>query len=485
MKTKKPNETTGETTSSCAPVNGVVKREDAVNRLSTDERKALNDYVSAYTNYLGVAKTERRAYAEAVKILEARGFKLLADTKTLKPGDKVYRGYHGKTLFAAIIGEEPVSAGVRVVGGHTDAPRIDLKPVPLCEKNGIAYFDTHYYGGIKKFQWVALPLAIYGTAVRKDGTKVDIAIGDKPGDPVFMISDILPHFGQEQGAKTLNDAFPGENLDLIIATTPCPKDKDDDSVKEKVKLHVLRILAEEYKITEQDLVSAELEIVPAGTPREMGLDRSLITGYGHDDRICAFAGLKALADIEGTPAKTAVVLLCDKEEIGSVGATGMDSTFFENSIAELVFRQRKDYSDIVVRRALEASEMLSADVCAAHDPLFPNASSPGNMAIFNAGACMIKYTGARGKGGANDASAEFIARLREVFDAAGVVWQVGELGRVDAGGGGTIALFMSRYGMNVVDMGTPLLNMHAPWEIASKHDAYMTYKAYKAFFCAK
>lgn len=471
-----------EKKTSAVPVSGVFKREDAVNRLVPAERKSLDDYVSAYLKYLGVAKTERRAYAEAVKILEGKGFKPLASCKTLKAGDKVYRGYHGKTLFAAVIGKSPVTEGVNVVGGHTDAPRIDLKPVPLCEKNGIAYFDTHYYGGIKKFQWVAHPLALYGTAVRKDGSKVEIAIGDKPGDPVFMISDILPHLGQEQAGKVLSEAFPGENLDLIIATTPVPADKEDEAVKEKVKLHVLRILESEYGLTEQDLISAELEIVPAGMPREMGLDRSLITGYGHDDRICAFAGLKAMADIRGVPARTAVVLLCDKEEIGSVGATGMDSTFFENSIAELVFRQEKAYSDILVRRALEASAMLSADVCAAHDPLFPNSSSPGNMAFLNAGVCMIKYTGSRGKGGANDASAEFIAKLRKVFDDAGVVWQVGELGRVDVGGGGTIALFMSRYGMNVIDMGTPLLNMHAPWEAASKHDAYMTYKAYRAFF---
>lgn len=470
------------TKKSPAPVKNLVKREDASGKLVPAERKALDAYVSAYMNYLGVAKTERRAYAEAVRLLEQRGFKPLSSFKTLKPGDKVYRGCRGKTLFAAVVGKAPAAEGIRVVGGHTDAPRIDLKPVPLCEKNGIAYFDTHYYGGIKKFQWVAHPLALYGTVVRADGSKIDIALGDKPGDPVFMISDILPHFGQEQAGKKLSEAFPGENLDLIVATTPCPESEDDADVKEKVKLRVLRILEKEYGVSEQDLLSAELEIVPAGMPREMGLDRSLITGYGHDDRICAFAGLKAMADAKGVPAKTAAVLLCDKEEIGSVGATGMDSTFFENTVAEMIFRQEKNYSDILVRRALEASSMLSADVCAAHDPLFPNCSSPGNMAILNAGACLIKYTGSRGKSGANDASAEFIAELRKIFADAGVVWQAGELGRVDIGGGGTIALFMSRYGMSVVDMGTPLLNMHAPWEIASKLDAYMTYKAYKAFF---
>lgn len=465
-----------------APLKNVVSRKDAVNKLSAAERKALDKYIDSYLHFLSFAKTERRAYAEAVRILEARGFKPIDTFRSLKAGDKVYRGYHGKTLFAAVIGKSPVASGVNVVGGHTDAPRIDLKPVPLCEKKGIAYFDTHYYGGIKKFQWVARPLALYGTVVRKDGTKIDIDIGDNVGDPVFMISDILPHFGQEQAKKSLGEAFSGESLDLLVATTPCADADDDVAVREKVRLHVLRILEKEYGISEQDLISAELEIVPAGIPREMGLDRSLITGYGHDDRICAYAGLRAMCDISGTPEKTAVVLLCDKEEIGSVGATGMDSTFFENSIAELVFRQEKNYSDIVVRRALEASAMLSADVCAADDPLFPACSSPGNMAKLNAGVCMIKYTGARGKSGANDASAEFIGSLRKIFDAANVVWQVGELGAVDAGGGGTIALFMARYGMNVVDMGTPLLSMHAPWEVASKLDTYMTYKAYKAFF---
>lgn len=464
------------------PVKGVFKREDAVNSLPAVEKKALDKYIETYMRYLAFAKTERRAYAEAVRLLEAKGFKALESFKTLKAGDKVYRGYHGKTLFAAVIGKTPVSAGVNVVGGHTDAPRIDCKPVPVAEKNGIAYFDTHYYGGIKKFQWVVRPLALYGTCVKANGETVNISIGDNPGDPVFMISDILPHLGQAQSGLKLGEAFPGERLDVIVGSTPVPEEKDSDDVKEKVKLHILRILDEEYGLTEQDLMSAELEFVPQGMPRELGFDRALITGYGHDDRICAFAGLQAMMDLAGTPEKTAVVLLCDKEEIGSVGATGMDSTFFENSIAELCVRQEKNYSDIVVRRALEASSMLSADVCAAADPMFPECSSPGNMAKLNAGVSMIKYTGARGKSGCNDASAEFVGKLRGVFDKAGVVWQMGELGPVDVGGGGTIALFMSRYGMNVIDMGTPLLNMHAPCEIASKLDTYMTYKAYKAFF---
>ncbi len=463
-------------------ITGLYKREDATAGLSQADQAAMEAYSADYLTYLGFAKTERRAYSRAVELIEAQGFKPLSSYESLKAGDRVYRGYHGKTLLAAIIGKNPSATGINVIGGHTDAPRIDLKPVPMLEMNGIAYFDTRYYGGIKKFQWVAHPLALYGVVVKPDGTSVDIAIGDKPGDPVFMITDILPHFGREQSAKTVSDAFPGEGLDLLVASTPCPKEWDDEAVKEKTKLHVLRLLEQQYGITEQDFVSGELEIVPAGMPRDLGLDRSMVVGYGHDDRICAYAGLKAMMDMPEIPNQTAVVILCDKEEIGSVGATGMESTFFENSVAELIYRESAGtYSDIVVRRALEASRMLSADVAAVSDPHFPDADSTNNMAKLNAGAALIKYTGAGGKGHANDARAEFIADLRRIFADAGVVWQAGELGQVEKGGGGTIALFMSRYGMDVVDMGVPLFNMHAPWEGASKFDMYMTYKAYKAF----
>ena len=454
-------------------------RENAVLALSAKDAKACEAYAKDYLGYLGIAKTERRAYAEAVRRIEALGFRELSACKTLKPGDKVYRGYHGKTLMAAVIGREPIANGINVIGGHTDAPRIDLKPVPLCEKGGLAYFDTHYYGGIKKFHWLIHPLALYGVVVKPDGSKVEIAIGDKPEDPVFQITDILPHFGAEQAAKKLSEAFDPEDMDVLIGSTPVLAGD-----KEAVKLNILRILEQTYGITEEDLLSAELELVPAGMPRELGLDRSLLTGYGHDDRVCAYAGLRALMDLPKIPRRTGMVLLCDKEEIGSVGATGMDSTFFENSVAELIARQNgagKLPCDLAVRRALEASRMLSADVCAASDPHFPNADSPNNMAKLNAGGCLIKYTGARGKSGASDARAEFIADLRRIFAKDGTVWQAGELGRCEKGGGGTIALFMARYGMDVVDFGVPLLNMHAPWETASKLDCYMTYRAYRAF----
>ncbi len=458
-------------------------RENAIGTLSTEENAACAAYAADYMGYLGIAKTERRAYAEAVRRIEAHGFRELSTYASLKPGDKVYRGYHGKTLMAAVIGQQPVAEGLRVIGGHTDAPRIDLKPVPLCEKGGLAYFDTHYYGGIKKFHWLVHPLALYGVIVKPDGSKVEIAIGDKPEDPVFQITDILPHFGAEQSGKKVSEAFDPEDMDALIGSAPAIGQAGDDEAKERVKRNILRILETEYGVTEEDFLSAELELVPAGLPRDLGLDRSMIVGYGHDDRVCAYAGLKALMDLPTVPTHTAMVLLCDKEEIGSVGATGMDSTFFENSVAELIARQTPAGvpTDLAVRRALEASRMLSADVCAASDPHFPHADSTNNMAALNAGGCLIKYTGSRGKSGASDARAEFIADLRRIFAKDGVVWQAGELGRCEKGGGGTIALFMARYGMDVVDFGVPLLNMHAPWEAATKFDCYMTYRAYRAF----
>ena len=430
--------------------------------------KELETYCAAYMDFLAKGKTERRCYAEAVRLLEKCGFKNLDTVKTFKPGDRIYRGYHGKTLFAAIAGKEPVLNGIRVVGGHTDAPRLDLKPHAFYEKGDIVYFDTHIYGGIKKFQWLVLPLALYGTVVKKDGTKVEIAIGDKPEDPVFMITDILPHFGKEQETKQTKDLVAAEDLDVLASLGP-----------------VEECLKKTYGLEKDDFLSAELEIVPAGGPREVGLDRGLIAAYGHDDRVCAFAGLSALIDLakaNKTPRKTCAVVLCDKEEIGSVGASGMESTFFENTVAEILDRQVKNARDIDVRRTLERSSMLSADVCAASDPHFPDADSTGNAAKMGKGPAAIKYTGAASKGGASDARAEFVAEIRRIMDDAKVDWQIGELGRAEKGGGGTIAKFMARFGMDVLDFGTPLFNMHAPWELASRHDCYHTKKAYAAYF---
>ena len=424
-------------------------------------------YAKEYMDYLAVAKTERRAYAQAVKLLENAGFREISSFKTLKPGDRVYRGYHGKTVMAAVIGQKPVAEGIRVVGGHTDAPRLDLKPKPLYEKDGVVYFDTHIYGGIKKFQWLVLPLAIYGTIVKKDGKKVEVALGDKPGDPVFMISDLLPHLAHDLEKKTIKEFFPAEDLDVIASVG---KKKD-----------LLKLIKKQFGVDEDDFLSAELEVVPAGMPREVGLDRSLIAAYGHDDRVCAYAGLSALLKLKGVPDVTASIVMCDKEEIGSMGATGMQSSFFENTVAEMLVRQgAKD--DIDVRRCLERSTMLSADVTAAADPHFKDVDSTGNEAKLKGGPALSKYTGGTSKGGASDARAEFVAVVRKFLDDDKVTWQMAELGKMEKGGGGTISQYMARFGMDVIDFGTPLLNMHAPWELASKEDCYWTFRAYKAYF---
>ena len=447
--------------------------------------KPFDAYCAEYMRYLGIAKTERRSYAESVRLLEAAGFRDISKYKSLKAGDKVYRGYEDRTVMAAVIGRKPISeVGLKVVGGHTDAPRLDLKPRPIYEKGGYVYFDCHIYGGIKKYQWLVLPLALYGTIVRKDGTKVEVAVGDAPGDPVFMISDILPHLGKDQEKKHVSDFFPAEDMDVIAWTTYAKPGKDakpgDDPKADRSAL--VEYLKKAYKVTEEDLLSAELEIVPAGMPREVGFDRALITGYGHDDRVCSFAGLQALIDAaDCVTDQTASILMCDKEEIGSMGSTGMQSSFFENTVAELVERQERNARDIMVRRALERSTMLSADVTAVDDPHFPDVASTGNGAVFHRGPAASKYTGGTTKGGSSDCGPEFVARIRKIMDEGGVKWQMAELGRMEKGGGGTIAQYMARFGMKVLDMGTPLLNMHAPWELASKTDCWETYRAYSAY----
>ena len=450
--------------------------------------KSMSDYCREYMRYLGIAKTERRSYAESVRILEKAGFREISNFKTLKPGDKVYRGYEDRTVMAAVIGKRKISeAGLKVVGGHTDAPRLDLKPKPLYEKGGYVYFDCHIYGGIKKYQWLVLPLALYGTIVRKDGTKVQVAVGDGPDDPVFMISDILPHLGKDQEKKHVTDFFPAEDLDVLAWTTYAkPKKGDEGDAPKGDKPALVEYLKKTYKVDEEDLLSAELEIVPAGMPREVGFDRALIAGYGHDDRVCSFAALQALVDASGEkPEVTASILMCDKEEIGSMGSTGMQSSFFENTVAELIERQEKDARDIMVRRALERSSMLSADVTATADPHFSDVDSTGNSAHFHMGPVASKYTGGTSKGGASDCGPEFVAEIRRVMEEGDVKWQMAELGRMEKGGGGTISQYMARFGMKVLDMGTPLLNMHAPWELASKFDCWQTYRAYSAYLRTK
>ena len=450
---------------------------------------SLEAYSAEYLRYLGVAKTARRSYAESVRILEAAGFRELGSFRTLKPGARVWRGCEDRTVMAAVIGRRSVAeAGIKVVGGHTDAPRLDLKPRPVYEKGGAVYFDCHIYGGIKKYQWLTLPLALYGTVVRKDGSRVEIAVGDGRNDPVFMITDILPHLGKDQAKKTRDEFFAAEDLDPVCWSTPGKKKGkgDSDGAPSADRSGFVAYLKRKYRIDEEDLLSAELEIVPAGMPREVGFDRALIAGYGHDDRVCSFAALKALVDAsKSVPEVTASILMCDKEEIGSVGSTGMQSSFFENTVAELVERQEKSPRDIMVRRALERSTMLSADVTAAADPHFPDVDSTGNEARLHRGVAASKYTGGTSKGGASDCGPEFIAEIRRIMAEEGVAWQMAELGKMEKGGGGTISQYMARFGMKVLDMGTPMWNMHAPWEIVSKFDAWSTYRAYSAYLRAK
>lgn len=450
-------------------------------RIPPAELKRCEEINRAYMDYIGKAKTEREAHDEAVLLLESAGFKdMRAYERTgakLAPGDRVYRSSEGKTLMALVVGKKPFEAGMHIVGGHTDSPRIDLKQNPLYESGDMALLDTHYYGGIKKYQWVTIPLALHGVFVKPDGRKIKVSIGEDPSEPVFCITDLLPHLGADQAKKSLAEAIPGEGLDVVAGSVPsAEKDR-----KEKFKYNVLKLLNAKYGVTEQDFLSAELEIVPAGKPREVGFDRSMVLAYGHDDRVCAYAGLKALLDIKGVPEHTACVLLCDKEEIGSVGATGMASNLFENAASELLNLTSQSYSELSLKRGLHNSWMLSADVNALFDPMFPAVSEKRNSAHLNHGLCVTKYTGSRGKSGSSDASAEFLAHIRRIFDRGGVIWQTGELGKVDQGGGGTIAYLMARYGMQVVDCGVGLFSMHAPMELAGKLDIYMAYKGYLAF----
>ena len=456
-------------------------RENGWNRLTAKEQRAVTVYAAEYLAFLSAAKTERQAYELALAAARQAGFRPLEDRARLKPGDQVWIGGHGRTLLLAVIGRRPLTDGLRIAGAHTDAPRLDAKTTPLYEDGGLAWLDTRYYGGIKKYQWVTLPLALHGVIARQDGTLVPVAIGEDPADPVFTITDLLPHLGKEQEKKSLDDGIKGENLNVLFGSHPSP----DRKAKDKVKAALLKLLRERYAITEEDLTSADLEIVPAGPARELGLDRSMILGYGQDDRVCAFACLRALLDRPGVPEHTAIVLLCDKEEVGSIGATGMDSVFFENAVAELLHRADPRAGDLGRRRTLSRSKMISADVAAAHDPNYGDVSAPNdNMARINAGLTISKYGGGRGKSGASEASAEFAAEIRRIFNDHQVLWQTGELGKVDAGGGGTIAKFLARYGMDVVDCGVPLLSMHAPWEVAGKLDAYMAWKGYRAFLAS-
>ena len=455
-------------------------RKNAWEQYDESKLAKVRKFTAEYTDFLSACKTERECVAWGVKFAKEMGFSDLAELvkagKKLKPGDKVYYDWMGKDLMAFVIGKKPMEKGMNLLGAHIDSPRVDVKQNPLYEDEGIAYLDTHYYGGIKKYQWVAIPLALHGVIVTREGKKITIAIGEKDEDPVFCFSDLLIHLAQDQMSKKASEVIEAEALNLIVGGQPLK-----DTEKDAVKANILALLKEQLGIEEEDLLSAEIEIVPAGKARDLGFDRSMILGYGHDDRICAYPSLRAVTDFKGTPEYTICAILTDKEEIGSVGATGMNSNFFENTVAELLSLTEDSYSELTLRRCLRNSRMLSSDVSAGFDPNFAGVFEKKNAAILGKGVCFNKFTGRGGKGGSNDANAEFMAEVRRIADDAGVDFQTAELGKVDVGGGGTIAYMCAKYGMNVIDAGIAVLSMHAPWEIAAKCDIWEAYQAYKAF----
>lgn len=458
--------------------------ENAWDQLTKTEHKKVETLAVQYKSFLDQAKTEREAVKTTIAMAEKNGFvdytTILKKKTKLKPGMKLYANNKNKSLALFVIGNRPLEDGINIVGSHIDSPRIDLKPFPLYEDSGLGLLKTHYYGGIKKYQWTALPLALHGFVVRKDGSSFDVVIGEDENDPILMISDLLIHLSKDQMTKTLAEGITGENLNVLIGSKPY----GDKDIEKRVKLNILDILHQKYNMTEEDFTSAEIEIVPAGKSRDLGLDRSMIAGYGHDDRVCSYAAVEAILSVKEVD-RTVSALIVDKEEVGSQGNTGMDSKFFELAVSELVNLENASYSELYLKRTLANSRVLSGDVAAGLDPTFPEVLEKQNAAKIGCGVCLVKYTGSRGKSGCNDANSEFVAEVRNIFNQAKVSWQVGELGKVDQGGGGTIAYIMARYGMEVVDCGTPVLSMHAPYEIISKVDLYMTYKGYQSFFESK
>ncbi|SMB92055.1 Aspartyl aminopeptidase [Desulfonispora thiosulfatigenes DSM 11270] len=456
-----------------------MKNEVAWDKYSEEDLQKVFSLSERYKEFMSKCKTERECVTEFVRLAKARGYKnldeIIKNGEKLKAGDKVYANNMGKTLAMFVIGKEPLEKGLKILGAHVDSPRLDLKQNPLYEDADLALFDTHYYGGVKKYQWVTLPLAIHGVVAKKDGTVVEIVIGEDDNDPVVGVSDLLIHLATDQLGKKGNKVIEGEDLNVLIGSIPI-KDKE---TKDRVKKNILQILNEKYGIDESDFISAELEIVPAGKARDYGLDKSMVMAYGHDDRICSYTSYEALVQIEEID-KTCVALFVDKEEIGSVGATGMQSKFFENAVAEVMDRVG-DYSELKLRRCLANSKMLSSDVSAAFDPNYPSVMEKKNAAFFGRGIVFNKYTGSRGKSGSNDANAEYMAEIRQMMDKHNVTWQTAELGKVDQGGGGTIAYILAQYNMEVIDCGVALHNMHAPWEVASKADIYETTRGYHAF----
>ena len=447
---------------------------NAWEKYSNEEFQNVMKFNEDYKDYISKGKTERKCVDLAVAIAEANGFKELSTFTSLNKGDKVYVTNKNKNFAAFVIGEEGLENGLRVLGAHIDSPRLDIKQNPLYEKNGFTLLDTHYYGGVKKYQWVTIPLALYGVVCKKDGTIINIEIGDDPADPVVGISDLLIHLAGDQLQKTAAKVIEGEDLDLTLGNMP-----SKDAEKDKVKTYILNLLKEKYDFEEEDFLSAEIEVVPAGPARDYGLDRSMVAGYGHDDRVCAYTSLRAVLDA-GVGKYTTCAILVDKEEVGSIGATGAQSKWFENIVAELIALEG-NYSDLKLRRAFTNTKMLSSDVSAGFDPLYAGVNDPKNAAYLGNGICFNKYTGSRGKSGCNDAMPEYMAEIRKVMDDNNINYQTAELGRVDQGGGGTIAYILGNYNMNVIDAGIAVLNMHAPMEIVSKADVYEAYCAYKAF----
>ena len=459
-----------------------MERDLAWEKYTEDEKKSVFDFAEDYRKFISDCKTERECVERFTGIALDAGFtdmkEVIGSGRKLQAGDKVFAVNRGKAMALYVIGEEPMETGMNILGAHIDSPRLDLKQNPMYEDTGLAMLDTHYYGGVKKYQWVTLPLALHGVIAKKDGSLVKVNIGDKPEDPVFGVSDLLIHLAADQLEKKGNKVIEGENLDVLIGSIPAEK-KDGEDVKERVKANILEILAKQYQIEEEDFLSAEIEVVPAGMARDYGFDRSMIMGYGHDDRVCAYPSFEAILKTD-RPRQTSVCLLGDKEELGSVGATGMHSRFFENMTAE-VMEAAGQYSELALRRALGNSKVLSSDVSAAFDPNYPAVMEKKNAAYFGKGMVFNKYTGSRGKSGSNDANAEYVGRLRDIMDKNHVFFQTSELGKVDQGGGGTIAYILANYGMEVIDSGVAVLNMHAPWEIISKADIYEAYKGYLAF----
>ena len=460
-----------------------MKTENAWEKYTKTQLEEVDALSKAYRAFLNHGKTERECVKQIVERAKEAGYKelseLIKEGKTCKPGDKVYAVNMEKAVILFQVGSEPLENGMNILGAHIDSPRLDVKQNPLYEDGDFAFLDTHYYGGIKKYQWVTIPLAIHGVVVKKNGEKVVINIGEKEDDPVFFISDLLVHLAAEQLEKKASKVIEGEALDIIIGNRPLQDVKDDEK-KEKVQAFMLKLLKEQYGIEEKDFLSAELEIVPAGEAREAGLDRSMVLGYGQDDRVCAFSSLEAILEVQDLK-RTGCCILVDKEEIGSVGATGMQSRFFENAVAELLALTTGAYNDLILRRCLANSRMLSSDVSSAFDPTYAASFDKKNVAYLGHGMVFNKFTGARGKSGSNDANAEYLGFIRKVMDDAGVTFQTAELGKVDLGGGGTIAYILSLYGMNVIDCGVPVLNMHAPHEATSKADLYEAKCGYKAF----